>query len=277
MQIDFYCPRWGAERIGWLQFATQLVQAGFVGVEVFPLGDKPNNTDMIDVISDMGLFYILLHNEPFEGKDFSRYKDALERNLYALLEYQNRYATPEFIVSQTGREYYSKVQMAECFAICDRISQESSVKIIQETHRNKWSFAAHIVNDYLVDFPSLELALDFSHWVCVSESYLEDQNEAVEAAIRRGRHLHARVGFPEGPQVTDPRAPENEIALTHHLAWWDRWITYLKETGCGRATITPEFGPYPYMHYSPFTTNPITSQWEINCWIMQLLKERYAS
>lgn len=275
MQIDFYCPRWGSEQIGWPQFGAQVKQEGFVGVEVFPLGDTPNNTDMVEVLGDAGLSYILLHAELQEGKDFNRYIHALERNLYALLEYQNQDAKPEFIVTQTGREYYSREQMEACFAICDRISRESSIKIIQETHRNKWSFAAHVVKDYLMEFPSLELALDFSHWVCVSESYLEDQEEAVELAIRHGRHLHARVGFLEGPQVTDPRAPENEEALKHHLAWWDQWITHLTEMGADRATITPEFGPYPYMQYRPFTKQTLASQWEINCWMRQMLNERY--
>ncbi|MFC7523723.1 sugar phosphate isomerase/epimerase [Parapedobacter sp. GCM10030251] len=275
MQIDFYCPRWGSEQIGWRQFAAQVKQEGFAGVEVFPLGDTSNNTDMVEVLSDAGLSYILLHAELQEGKDFHRYIDALERNLYALLEYQNQQAKPEFIVSQTGREYYSREQMEACFAICDRISGESSIKIIQETHRNKWSFAAHVVHDYLREFPSLELALDFSHWVCVSESYLEDQEDAIDLAIRHGRHLHARVGFLEGPQVTDPRAPENEEALKHHLAWWDRWIAHLRETGAKRATITPEFGPYPYMQYKPFTKHTLASQWEINCWMRQMLKERF--
>ena len=275
MQIDFYCPRWGSEQIGWPQFATQVKQEGFVGVEVFPLGDKPNNTDMVDVLSDAGLSYILLHAELQEGKDFNRYIQAMERNLYALLEYQNQDAKPEFIVTQTGREYYSREQMAACFAICDRISRESSIKIIQETHRNKWSYAAHVVKDYLMEFPSLELALDFSHWVCVSESYLEDQQEAIDLAIKHGRHLHARVGFPQGPQVTDPRAPENEVALKQHLTWWDRWVASRNESGVKRVTITPEFGPYPYMQYLPFTEQPLTSQWDINCWMRQLLKERY--
>ncbi|GGC17371.1 hypothetical protein GCM10011386_06490 [Parapedobacter defluvii] len=275
MQIDFYCPRWGSEHIDWPQFTRQVKQEGFVGVEVFPLGDMPNNRDMVSTLSDAGLSYILLHAELHEGKDFNRYIEALERNLYTLLEYQSGAAKPEFIVSQTGREYYSHTQMEACFEVCDRISRESSVRIIQETHRNKWSFAAHVVKDYLMEFPSLELALDFSHWVCVSESYLEDQDDAIDLAIRHGRHLHARVGFPEGPQVTDPRAPENEEALMHHLAWWDRWITHLKKTGSDRATITPEFGAYPYMQYRPFTTQPLTNQWEINCWMRQMLQERY--
>ncbi|MGK6350023.1 sugar phosphate isomerase/epimerase [Parapedobacter sp. DT-150] len=275
MKIDFYYPRWGSEGMAWYSFAQRVAQEGFAGVEVFPLADRPKNVDMVDALTDNGLSYILLHAELHEGKDFNRYTAALERNLYALLEYQSQTVKPQFIVSQTGREYYSRAQMEVCFAICDRISRESSIRIIQETHRNKWSFAAHVVKDYLRTLPSLELALDFSHWVCVSESYLEDQDDAIDAAITHGKHLHARVGFPEGPQVTDPRAPENQEALTHHLAWWDRWIAHLQQTGCERTTITPEFGPYPYMSYVPFTTQTVADQWEINCWMKQLLEARY--
>ncbi|QEH41777.1 sugar phosphate isomerase/epimerase [Chitinophaga sp. XS-30] len=276
MQIDFYCPRWGSEDVSWPRFAQRVKQDGFAGVEVFPLADSPKNTDMLQSLGDAGLSYILLHAELQEGKDFNRYVDALTRNLYTLLEYQTAAGKPEFIVSQTGREYYTRAQMEICFAVCDRISRESSVRIIHETHRNKWSFAAHIVQEYLTAFPSLELALDLSHWVCVSESYLEDQADAVELAIRHSRHLHARVGFPEGPQVTDPRAPENQEALRHHLAWWDQWIHHLIQTGSQRATITPEFGPYPYMAFLPFTRQPLSPQYEINCWMKDLLETRYA-
>src|SRR5690606_32666946 len=123
-----------------------------------------------------------------EGPNFSRYLDALERNWYALLSYQHATAKPRVIVSQTSREYYTRAKMEACFALCERISQESSIPIIHEPHRNKWSYAAHVVKDYLKAFPRLELALDLSHWVCVSESYLEDQQEAVDLAIRHTKH-----------------------------------------------------------------------------------------
>jgi len=277
MDIECFCPRWGSENIPWPVFAQQVKNDGFAGVEVFPLGDMAKNEDMVAVLGDMGLSYILLQAELQEGPDFSRYIDALERNLYTLLSYQQASAKPRFIVSQTGREYYSMAQMEVCFELCNRVSRESSIPIIQETHRNKWSYAAHVVKDYLLAFPALELALDLSHWVCVSESYLEDQDDAIDLAIRHTKHIHARVGFPQGPQVTDPRAPENQEALRHHLGWWDRWIAHLAATGSRAATITPEFGPYPYMAYLPHTTQPLSDQYALNCWMKQLLEERYAT
>lgn len=273
--VDFFCPRWGSENIGWRTFAKQVKSDGFAGVEVFPLGDMAKNDDMVAILEDNNLSYILLHAEMQEGPCFDRYLDALERNLYTLLSYQNANAKPRFIVSQTGREYHTRGQMEMCFELCDRIANESSIPIIHETHRNKWSYAAHVVKDYLLAFPQLKLALDISHWVCVSESFLEDQQEAVELAIKHAKHIHARVGHTQGPQVTDPRATENQVALNHHLNWWDKWVSYHKAVGNERLTITPEFGPYPYMPYIPNTTAPIGDQYEINCWMKRVLDKRY--
>ncbi|MFD2598667.1 sugar phosphate isomerase/epimerase family protein [Sphingobacterium corticis] len=275
MKIDFFCPRWGSEGLQWNEFAEKIANDGYVGVEVYPLGDESTNQDMLSALEEKNLSYILLHAEMKEGKNFEKYLEALERNLYRLLDYQNQQMQPRFIVTQTGREYYSMDQMEQCFAICNRIAKESGIEIIQETHRNKWSYAAHVVKDYLARFPELKLALDLSHWVCVSESYLEDQQDAVDLAIQHTRHIHARVGHTQGPQVLDPSAPENREALQHHLNWWDRWVSRLDADGVKIATITPEFGPYPYLPFKPFTKEPISDQYAVNLWMMNHLKKRY--
>lgn len=275
MEIKFYAPRWGLEQLTWTDFVKRLLKDNFHGVEVFPLQALHEKAELLHTIEDNGLDLVLLHSELTEGKNFEAYKKALTRNLYTLADYQTRHLKPKFINSQTGREYYTVDQMGECFAICDRIGKETGIKIIHETHRNKWSYAAHVVYRYLQEFPLLRLTLDISHWVCVSESYLEDQPEAVLAAITHSDHLHARVGSIEGPQVTDPRAPENNTALRHHLQFWDKWIEHQYQSGVKECSITPEFGPYPYMGYKPFTNEPIADQWEINVYMKDLLNNRY--
>jgi sugar phosphate isomerase/epimerase len=259
----------------WQYFAQKSINNGFSGVEVYPLESLNERTTLLQAVEDHGLELALIHSEMKEGKDCERYKQALTKNLHALATYQTNTVKPKFINSHTGREYYTKDQMAECFAICDNISKEIGIRIIHETHRNKWSYAAHVVKDYLQQFPDVRLALDLSHWVCVSESYLEDQQEAVELGIRHADHLHARVGHIEGPQVTDPRSPENSVALQHHLQWWDKWIAHQIKRGIDTCTITPEFGPHPYMSYQCFTTEPVANQWEINIYIKDLLQNRY--
>ncbi len=275
LNIKFFCPRWGAEHLPWNSFSAQVKSAGYDGVEVYPLQVPEEKSAMLSSIADNGLEFSLLHAEMVEGANFEKYKEALIRNLYQLVDYQTPMLKPQFITTQTGREYYTELQMNECFEICDRISIESGIKIIQETHRNKWSYAAHVVKNYLHKFPDLQLALDISHWFCVSESYLEDQQEAVDLAIQHTVHLHARVGHIEGPQVTDPRAPENEEALNHHLQCWDKWIAHLQKSNISKCTITPEFGPYPYMAHQIGSETPIASQWEINCFMKDLLRNRY--
>jgi len=89
--------------------------------------------------------------------------------------------------------------------------------------------------------------------------------------------LHARVGYAEGPQVADPRAPEWQEALNNHLQWWDKVVYRISnQTGDNLVTISPEFGPHPYMVHLPGTSTPIANQWDVNLFMMELLKERYS-
>jgi len=122
----------------------------------------------------------------------------------------------------------------------------------------------------------LKITLDISHWVCVSESFLEDQSEAVNLAIERTEHLHARVGYTEGPQVPDPRVTAWQQALQAHLAWWDKIAERKKKNNNEILTISPEFGPFPYMVPLPQSGEPIANQWDINLYMMNLLRKKYS-
>ena len=126
--------------------------------------------------------------------------------------------------------------------------------MVHETHRGRFTYAANITKNYLDKLPSLRLTFDISHWCAVHESYLDDQAEAVQAAMARTDHIHSRVGYPEGPQVSDPRAPEWKAALEKHLAWWDKIVAMRQQKG-SPVTVTAEFGPVSYMPTLPFT-NP---------------------
>src|SRR5205085_5995170 len=130
--------------------------------------------------------------------------------------------------------------------------------------------AAHTVYRQLLKQPDFILTLDVSHWFCVSESYLEDQQAAVDLAIRFTRHIHARVGHIEGPQVWEPAAPEYAQALQAHLAIWDKWILHMKQLGAEYCTITPEFGPPPYLVFANRSGTPFEEQWRLNKWMKDL-------
>lgn len=207
---------------------------------------------------------------------FIAYLAALESQLTQWCRFGSGQQSPLFISAQTGREYYTDQQIDACVTCCREVSAASGIPIYQETHRNKWSFAAHVVKPVLERHPELLLTFDVSHWICVSESYLEDQQEAVSLAIQRARHIHARVGHTEGPQVWDPAAPEYAHALQAHLGIWDRWIEQRKAAGDPYCTITTEFGPPPYMVFANRPGTPQEEQWRVNVWMKKFLEKRYS-
>ncbi len=203
--------------------------------------------------------------------DPAAHREELVRRIEALAE-----ARPLLVNSQTGRDFFSFEENAEIIQAAEAVGRAHGVPVVHETHRGRFSFAAHVTRRFLEAIPGLRLGLDVSHWCAVAETYLDDQPEAMRLALERTGHVHARVGFPQGPQVPDPRAPEHTEALSKHLAFWDRVVELHRQSGSERLTITPEFGPRPYMTYLPFSETPIADQWELNAHMMQLLRARYA-
>lgn len=271
MKISFFCPRWGCEAQPWNDFFSAVKSAGYDGVEMgFPFTlSADEKSEIRNGLESHGLSVIGQHWQTAES-DFEEHRNTFQKHLLSLAELQ-----PLFINSQTGKDYFTVEQNLALMQLADEISKETGITILHETHRGKWSFAAHITQQYLQAAPQIRLTLDVSHWCAVAESLLEDQGPAVNLAIQHADHLHARVGFQEGPQVIDPRAPENAAILTAHLAWWDALIASKKSQGAETFTITPEYGAPPYQALLPNTGQPIASQWEINCWMKDLLKSRY--
>lgn len=272
MKILFFCPRWGCEAQPWNEFFAAVKNAGYDGVETgFPFTlSADEKREIINGLGEHGLAVIGQHWQTTES-DFDEHREVFKKHLYSLVELQ-----PLFINSQTGKDYFTIEQNLALMQVADEISRETGVNILHETHRGKWSFAAHITQQYLQRAPQIRITLDVSHWCNVAESLLEDQQPAVELAIHHADHLHARVGFPEGPQVIDPRAPENAPLLETHLKWWDALISLKKSGGSETFTVTPEYGAPPYQALLPYSGQPITSQWDINRWMKDLLKDRYS-
>jgi len=272
MKILFFCPFWGSSDLPIEVFLQKVKQSGYDGVEMsLPLGDLPRQKQILQAIKNQELALIAQHYEtahPDPQTHFAEYCSRLKNLVNAV---------PLLVNTQTGKDWFPFEQNLELIAAACAISAASGVKIVHETHRGKFSFNASITAKFLEADPALRIAADFSHWCVVSESLLEDQSAAVALAISRTDHIHARVGFAEGPQVSDPRAPEWNHALQIHLAWWDRIIEHHRELGTPQMTITPEFGPAPYMPTLPYTGMPLSSQWDINVYMMELLRERYGN
>lgn len=268
MPIRFYAPSWG-NTLPFDLFCQNVKAAGYDGVEMALPLEAAERQEILNSLATYDLDLIGQYWQSFETDldEHSRQYEKYLRNLIA--------ANPAFINCQTGKDFFTFEQNRQLFALAARISEETGVKIIHETHRGKSLFAAHICRDYLTKLPDIRITLDISHWCNVHESLLGDQAEAVALAIAHTDHIHSRVGHPEGPQVNDPRAPEWDTALQTHLGWWDKVVEMHQKNGT-QLTVTTEFGPTPYMPLLPHTQMPLANQWEINVFMMNLLKNRYA-
>jgi sugar phosphate isomerase/epimerase len=272
MNVKFFCPRWGSENLSWDELLVKIKNEGYDGVE-YGIANETTSDELSDVwekIDNYQLEVIPQHYGTYDA-DFTKHYDRY----CAWLELVKPFPAIK-IDSQTGKDFFTFEQNKQLVDAAVKHTQDCGVEVYHETHRNKFTFAAHITKDYLERIPYLKITLDASHWVNVAESYLEDQQEAMAIAIQRTEHIHARVGYPEGPQISDPRAPEWKEALDVHIAWWDKILNRKKaENPDAVVTITPEFGPYPYMVHMPHSQTPIADQWAVNKHMKDILKERY--
>jgi len=270
MEVWFFCPLWGSRELPWPTFFAKVKEAGYDGVEMSLPFDERERKVILSLLEEYDLKWIAQHHETNDPEP-AVYLKNYERHLHNLAS-----ANPLFINSQSGKDFFSFAQNKAILERAAVIAEETGVKIIHETHRGKFSFSTTATLALLEALPDLRLTADFSHWCNVAESFLQDQPEVMQAAVGRADHVHARVGFPQGPQVNDPRAPEWQEALGHHLAWWDAIVAERRRRRSASLTITPEFGPAPYMPAMPYSREPLSDQWEVNLYMKDLLRARYS-
>ena len=270
MNIQYLCTRWGSDGLPPTEFIGRVRDAGYDGVEIGLGDDDPAADEVLRLAAAEGMTIVTMHC-------VTQHADtAVHCREFAVRLRRAASFRPAFINSHTGRDFFNLPQNLEVFAVASQVEEETGVAIYHETHRGRCLHAPWRAAEVLAERPDTKLVLDASHWCTVSESLLEDQEDALASLFPAVRHIHARVGHAQAPQVSDPRAPEWEPALQAHLRWWDLVVSARRAAGAKTLTITPEFGPPPYLPVLPWSQQPVGSQWEMNVHMMQLLRARYA-
>jgi sugar phosphate isomerase/epimerase len=271
MQIKYSFSYWGSEQLTPTQFINAIVAEGFEGVELFLYSDTITDEFLLAIENVRKLhpdFYFITLQLAFPKENtVASHIKAMEENFKRLAE-----LNPLFINSHTGRDYFSFDDNSRIIDAAMNFSAKNGIRILHETHRGRFSFHAASLIPYLDRFPQLELVSDFSHFCTVSESMLEDQQHIIERILPHVSHIHARVGHEQSPQVSNPQAPEWQGHLDQFINWWQQIIAIKKQSGQSFFTITPEFGPAPYMPTAPFTQEPLSSQWDNNVFMKDYLK-----
>ena len=266
MEIKYFCSMWGFDSLDMESFLEKIKSAGFDGVELgIPFSEEEQN--QLKSLLEKYKLDVIAHQYQATG-DFEEYKDTFLKSLENAAKFN-----PLFINSHTARDYWSAEKNVEVINIADSIQDKYDIKIFHETHRKHFLFSTLTAKQYFKLLPNLKITADLSHWTCVSETMLEDQKEILELGIARTEHIHARVGFEEGPQISDPRAKEWDVYLKTFTNWWQRIADRFKKENREYLTITPEFGPVPYTWTVPHTNKPVADFFEMNCWMKDYLKK----
>ena len=274
MQIKYCCTHWGSEKDKPEVFVDKVLSAEYEGIEInFPSINDSSANLFLKLIANIrnthsDFTFVAQHIIPVENTSVDEYIVNLTKNLLELSSIQ-----PSFINAHTGKDYFSFDDNCRIIEATLNIATKTGVRVLHETHRGRFSFHAASLIPYLKKFPELELVGDFSHFCTVSESMLQDQEEIIQQIIPHVGHIHARIGHEQGPQVNDPFAPEWENHILIYEKWWQSIIDFKKEKNVQSISITPEFGPAPYMPSMPFTKTPLSNQWDINYQMMLRLKE----
>jgi sugar phosphate isomerase/epimerase len=249
------------------EFCSRAKKQGYDGFELWVPGDEKGRAALKEAATKHQLSIGLLCGG--SDRDFTKHFEQFKAAATEAVKIK-----PVYVNCHSGKDHFSFDQNRKLMDFTGELSAQSGVPVYHETHRGRALFAAHITKEFIQKIPSLRLTLDVSHWCNVHESLLEDQAETMELALGRAEHIHARIGHAEGPQVNDPRAPEWLAAVNAHFAWWDK-IVERKKKEEKTITILTEFGPADYMPTLPYTRQPLSDQWEINAYMMQVLRKRY--
>ncbi|MEO8376126.1 MAG: TIM barrel protein [Candidatus Sumerlaeota bacterium] len=261
MQILFFKALWGMTEGATLRDKFRIAkEAHFDGIEAAI--ESYDAKEIKSLCAEFDLKFI--------AQIFPETPEAIESGIVRSME-----AGAQKIVSHTGRDKWSFERGCELFRAALALEEKHGIPIAHETHRHRMLYSPWSTAQYLEEFPDLQLTLDLSHWCVVCESLLADVPEMVDAAQQRAIHLHARVGYEEGPQVPDPGAPEYRRHLEAHERWWDTLKSKREADGTGTFTITPEFGPPNYLHTLPHTNQPVADLWKVNLWMRDRLKDRW--
>lgn len=269
MEIKILAPLWGHEHTDITAFCHRIKEAGYDGIDAW-IPDNPAVQRQLFEALEKEELLLISHQHQAHGRNFEDFKASF----YHYLEFSMQ-GGPILINSHTGRDYFTLEQNLALIDIAAEFSEKNGIVVAHETHRGRVGFHPGVMQDYFDARPELVITADLSHWVCVSESFLENFQDPLEQAIARARHIHARVGFEEGPQIPDPRAPEWKHALDHFTGWWDRMVERRRQEGAKMVTFTTEFGPVPYLPTIPFKNEPVADQFEINVFMKDLLRQRY--
>jgi hypothetical protein len=288
LTVKFIKTLWGVTEemgncpSGYSRLFARIKAEGFSGVEtpVSLVADKPA---FLRALAENDLVYVAMINTCTFAPDraSSRLEDHLASFDRLIAEAQEM--NPILINSHSGRDSWDMDTAIAFFTHALSIEAKTGLTILHETHRGRVLYNPWTTRDLCKKFPALKLTADLSHFCVVAERVFDsksglddDWEEVLSLVAERTGHIHARVGYAQGPQVPDPSAPEFKSALEAHESWWDRILATQAHLGKTMMTVEPEHGTDGYQQRLPHTGVETADIWVVNNWVKDRQRARMA-
>lgn len=274
MQQKMFKTLWGFDG-DYLRAVDEAVADGYDGIEGPVPPDAKTRAAFSAALYANGLSYI---QEICTGGDYvPDRKASVGAHLKA---FEKGFADgaglePLFVTSMAGCDAWPEAESIGFFLKGMAMAAGHGVTLSYETHRSRSLFNPWTTRRIVEALPEIRLTADFSHWCVVCERLVDTELDVIEAIAGNIRHVHARVGYDQGPQVPHPAAPEYAEALAAHQRWWEIIWRKQKQQGYGITTMTPEFGPDGYLHLLPFTREPVGDLRSINNWMAETERRHF--
>ena len=275
MQLQLFKTMWGFEG-DFDKACSEAIEAGFNGIEGRAPEDAEERSLWKTTLQKHGLAYIA---EIVTGGDYVPRRNAtIQEHLHDVeTALQNSLElSPLSATCIGGCDAWSEEESIRFFEEAMKLAEGCGTEICFETHRSRSLFNPWTTRRIVEAMPQMQLTADISHWCVVCERQMDTELDTIEAIAPNVRHIHARVGYDQGPQVPHPGAPEYASALAAHQQCWELFWEAQQARGI-QTTMTPEFGPDGYLHTLPFTKAPVADLWEINRWMAETERRHFKS
>ncbi len=279
MTIHLYKTAWGLVGPGQrypnlLEFVDSAREENYVGVEfpVFYLEAEPGGPEraalrLEERFAQHGLEFIaLIATRTDQWGDYDAHLDSFRSQC----EVAARLGAAKAAV-HAGADSFGLDRGQAFLEACSAMANDAGITPCFETHRARILYNPFTCATLLERMPALQLTSDLSHWLLVVDRIPHDIMELFDLASSRSGHLHARIGHEKSPQVTEPSDP----AWAGHVELYRRWWQISVDASSARGetlSISPEFGPPPYMHAEPFTGQPSADIVAANNWMRSQLE-----
>ena len=161
------------------------------------------------------------------------------------------------------------------FQAAIQLAEDADLNLSFETHRGRSLYSPWQTQYYVEQIPKLRLTLDMSHWYVVCEGLQAPDFALIKSFAPRVDHIHARVGYDQGPQVPTPYANTYLPFFERHMECWQHIWRDQRERNMALSTISPEFGPDGYQYRDVTGKRSLVNLIDINNSMRQSLQHTF--